>query len=202
MAATPFSFPPPRCVPPDPQPLHAATSSFPPRCAPGLGERGDGGHVGDTCDDLAEPGPADPAVAEEGVEPPRQLEVGTADPRPCRPCRRIGDAQGRPPQSRLSLTCPTIPWRHSSQAPNCPTITTPASLACLRLPRRHRRGGHAFHSGIPGLLRSNPRIFPIWISFIPCTPGACIIVETVSLDFDQSCLQAFASIILCAKSMT
>jgi len=129
--------------PPDPQPLHAATSSFPPRCAPGLGGRGVGGHVGDTCDDLAEPGPADPAVAEEGVEPPRRLEVGIADPHPCRPCRRIGDAQGRPPQSRLSLTCPTVPWRHSSQAPNCPTITTPASLACLRPSRRHRGEGGA-----------------------------------------------------------
>ena len=44
--------------------------------------RGVGGHVGDVCDDLAEPGPADPAVAEEGVEPPRRLEVGTADPHP------------------------------------------------------------------------------------------------------------------------
>jgi len=144
VAATPFSFPPPRCVPPDLQPLHATTSSFPPRCTPGLGERGDGGHVGDTCDDLAEPGPADPAVAEEGVEPPRRLEVGTADPHPCRPCCRIGDAQGRPPQSRLSLTCPTVPWRHSSQAPNCPTITTPASLACLRPSRRHHgEGGHS-----------------------------------------------------------
>ena len=136
------SFPLDVC-PPDPQPLHAATSSFPPRCAPGLGGRGVGGHVGDTCDDLAEPGPADPAVAEEGVEPPRWLEVGTADPRPCRPCRRIRDAQGRPPQSRLSLTCPTVPWRHSSQAPNCPTITTPASLACLRPSRRHRGEGGA-----------------------------------------------------------
>jgi hypothetical protein len=98
-----------------------------------------------------------------------------------------------------------LPNHHYSGLPGMPPPFSSASRGGGTVQRgcgRRPRYTDAFHSSIPGLLRSNPRIFPTCISFIPCTPGACIIVETVSLDFDQSCLQAFASIILCAKSMT
>ncbi|KAG2560552.1 hypothetical protein PVAP13_8KG100072 [Panicum virgatum] len=101
--------------------------------------------------------------------------------------------------ARTISSCLRPPWHAAGAAPACSRLLigvawghTPARTwppAASPAGRgRHPRYTAAFHSGIPGLHRLNPWIFPICISFIPCTSGACIIVETISLDFDQSCL--------------